>query len=477
MADKDKVLSWLQKLQITKCTETETETNMIYNVLDYGAVGDGATNDAKAIQKAIDDCNAAGGGQVLLPGGKTYRSGALVLRSQVELHLEMGAVLKASDRLEDYDLFGRGGSGPKGIDVPTYENCEYAGQPVYYFLYAKDCEYVAITGHGKIDGNEKIFYGTVTPWHIDGAFYPRAPLLYLENISHLTLHQITLTGSAFWTVHMIGCRDVLIDSIRILNNLMMANCDGIDPDHCQNVRIMGCHIETADDCIVFKNTEHFMQYGPCENIVVTGCTLISTSAAVKFGSESEALYRNIIVENCNISRTNRAISLQLRDKGSIENVIFSNINIETRLFSKVHWWGEAEPITITAVKRKEDTQIGHIKNVSFTNIHCSGENGILIYGDESCNISDIVFERVSVRLEKKTDWPKNYHDLRPTIGSGILEDSLSGLYARNAKNIVFNRCSMEIDEALAEEVKKPVDIEACSDICLDLTLNGETFQQ
>ena len=119
-----------------------------------------------------------------------------------------------------------------------------------------------------------------------------------------------------------------------------------------------------------------MEYGPCENIVVDNCTMISTSAAIKFGTESEAPFRNISVTNCSIQRTNRAISLQLRDKGCIENVTFSNLNIDTRLFSKVHWWGEAEPITITAVKRNAQT------NVRLQNIYCVGENGILIYGDD-----------------------------------------------------------------------------------------------
>lgn len=111
--------------------------------------------------------------------------------------------------------------------------------------------------------------------------------------------------------------------------------------------------------------------------------MISTSAAIKFGTESEAPFRNISVTNCSIQRTNRAISLQLRDKGCIENVTFSNLNIDTRLFSKVHWWGEAEPITITAVKRNAQTNVGYIRNVRFQNINCVGENGILIYGDDS----------------------------------------------------------------------------------------------
>lgn len=441
---------------------------MHYHVMDFGAAGDGSRNDTAAIQAAIDTCHKNGGGKVVLDGGHTYRAGTLILRSYVELHLEMGAVLKGSDHLEDYNLPNRQAASPELLSQPTYVNCEYAGQPSLFFIYAKDCEYVSITGPGKIDGNEEIFYGTVTPWHIDGSFYPRVPLLFLEHIEHLTITQVTLTGSAFWTTHMVGCSDVLIDGIRILNNLRLANCDGIDPDHCKNVRITNCHIECADDCIVFKNTAHAMKYGGCENILVSGCTLISTSAAIKFGTESEAPFRNIIVQNCNISRTNRGISLQLRDKGCIENVIFSNLNIDTRLFSKIYWWGEAEPIAITALRRNDDTQAGTIRNVTFSHINCTGENGILIYGDENCNISNISFEDVSLHLEKRTDWAKNLHDLRPCQDNIILEGSLNAVFARNAENVTFRGLNVTVDENMKEYTEQLFDISQCTDFSLGI---------
>lgn len=417
---------------------------MEFNVLSFGAVGDGIANDTAAIQAAIDACHEQGGGRVVLPGGHTYRSGALVLCSNLELHFEMGAILKGSDNLEDYCLFGGGSGMPQKRKVPSYVNCEYAGAPTHYFLYAKGCENLAITGLGTIDGNEEIFYGEITKWHIEGLFYPRAPLLFIENTDHLTIREVTLQRSAFWTVHLVGCRDVLIDGIRILNNLRMANCDGIDPDHCQNVRIANCHIECADDCIVFKNTAAAMQYGPCENIVVTNCTLTSTSAAIKFGSESEALFRNILITNCVISRTNRAISLQLRDPGSIENVVFQNITISTRLFKDM-FWGQAEPIAITVLRRKDETQVGTVRNIRFSNISCQSENGILIYGERPGLIENVRFDGVSVHLVSASGYPMGIHDLRPTIGPNSTQAGLAHIHAHNAANILFRDCQWTSD--------------------------------
>lgn len=436
---------------------------MLYNVLDFGACGDGSTNDGAAIQRAVDLCHAHGGGRVYLPGGKTYVSGSVILKSHVELYLEAGAVLRGSADLADYTCLSEVKI-DTSVKVPTYENCEYTGEPLQFFIYAKDESDISITGPGTIDGMEEIYYGTVTPWHIDGSFYPRIPLLFFENVEHLTIRNVTLQRSAFWTTHLVGCSDVLIDGVRILNNLRLANCDGIDPDHCKNVRIANCHIESADDCIVFKNTEKANAYGACENITVTNCTLMSTSAAIKFGTESENVFRNIIVSNCNISCSNRGISLQLRDKGSIENVIFCNLNIETRMFSKQHWWGAAEPVAITAVKRKKNSSIGTVSNVRFQNINCDSENGILIYGDESRNISDIMFENVRLKIRKKTEWPKEGHDLRPWPGEAVAEGKLAGYYCRNAERIQIRGGAVTVMEDMAEAVPEKYDIAECGKV-------------
>ncbi|MCR5420799.1 MAG: glycoside hydrolase family 28 protein [Lachnospiraceae bacterium] len=414
---------------------------MIFNISDFGAVGNGINDDTSAIQTAIDKCHSAGGGQVLLSGNGTYRSGTILLRSNIELHIDKGTTLKASDDLNAFNLYGDQKLSNSPISIPTYENCDYDGCPSMFFLYAADCSNITISGQGTIDGNEEIFYGNITPYHIDGSFYPRVPMMFLENIKGLTIKDLTLTRSAFWTVHMIGCADVTIEELNIKNNLLLANCDGIDPDHCKNVRINNCRIESADDCIVFKNTAYGSKYGACEDITVSGCSLRSTSAAIKFGTESEDIFRNIHIQNCRIYESNRGISLQLRDKGSIEEIRFKDITIDTGYVSKKHWWGDAEPIAITAVRRKKDSKIGVIRNITFENIKCNSQNGIIIYGDTTNNIDNIIFNNVSVTLKENTEDRRTAIDLRPCEDTPSVPGSSSCFFSKNAKSIITENCS------------------------------------
>ena len=429
----------------------------MYNILEYGAAGDGVTNDGPAIQRAIDACSQAGGGRVLVPGGRVYNSGQVALRSNVEVHLEMGAVWKASSDLKDYwPLREMPGEDDGREGVPSYLNCEYAGRPYLVFIHAFDAENVSITGFGVIDGNESIFYGTDTRYHIEGSFYPRVPVLFLEAVNHLTIRDIRIQGSAFWTLHMVGCEDVLVDGVRILNNLRMANCDGIDPDHCRNVRITNCHVECGDDAIVLKNTADHMQYGPTENVLIANCTLVSTSAGIKFGTEGEDDFRNVCVTNCSISRSNRGISLQIRDCGNVENVMFSNITIETRRFS-YQWWGRAEAISLTASDRKPGVKAGKIQNVTFRDIRCRGENGTFLMGSSDNWIEDVVFENVSVALERKSKWDIEGYDKRPCPGSmedGIIQTKISGVYGDYIKNVRFSNVTVEPSQEILPYYKE-----------------------
>ena len=387
---------------------------MDFDPIAFGARADGNTNDAPAIQAAIDACAEVGGGRVILRSGKTYRSASLKLKSFVELHLEGGSTLIASDRLEDYfrpDQPGQEGHVSK-VGTPV------TGKPSYVFLYAFDAQHVRVTGSGTIDGCGNAFVKRVSPWYVTGDFYPRPTLIYFENCRHVTFRDTVMGNVAFWTLHVGGCEDVLIDAIRILNPLDVANSDGIDVDHSRYVRIRDCHVECADDCICMKNTMGNREYPHTKGVIVSGCTLISTSAALKIGTEGVDDFEDIQFSDCIIDRSNRGLSIQVRDGGCVRNVSFDHISIRTRRFAE-SWWGCAEPIALTAVDRDQHTPGGTIENVRFSHIDCEGENGAVIYGVPG-RIRDISMDHVRIALKESSRWPKGQYDLRPGEGMEIV---------------------------------------------------------
>lgn len=422
---------------------------MEYRVLSYNAYGDGITSDTNAIQMAINECSKTGG-KVIFDANHIYRCGLIYLMDNVELHFEKNAILKASDENADFSIDKA--SQIEKIASPTWDNCDYSGSPKGYFLYGKDCKNITISGDGIIDGNEEIFYGKVSKYHIDGFYYPRVPLLFLENCRNVTIKNINIQRSGFWTIHLVGCDNVLIDGITIKNNLKLACCDGIDPDSCKNVIIRNCYIEAADDCIVFKTTEAGRKYAECRDIEVYNCILMSTSAAIKFGSESVSDFKNIYVHDCKIIKSNRGIAFQLRDEGNINNIKFKKIDIETRRFSPVEWWGKAEPIVVTAVKRKLASKVGSINNVIFEDINCDCENGIFVYGEDNYNISNVIFKNIVLKISSKTKWPKNNHDLRPCENQGIIQMPMNAVFINNAKDMDVSGIKFYIDENIKDEI-------------------------
>lgn len=421
------------------------------------------------IQKAIDELATKGGGRVFLPSG-TYSSGTIVLKDNIELFLEKGCILKAGD---DFSLFSWDRIS-KGLDVPSFENCDYDGKPKMFFLYAMHARNIRISGEGVIDGNEEIFYGKQDRYFIDGLFYPRMPLIFMEDVENLTIENVVLRRSAFWTVHLVGCRFVFIDHVSIRNNMRLANCDGIDPDHCQNVEIKDCSIECADDAIVFKNTSANRKYGDLEKIHVSHCDLMSTSGAIKFGSESCGRFHDIHVENVNIRSSNRGISFQLRDDGEIDHCLFENIRISTRAFAKPYYWGYGEPIAITALRRNGEVSRQKISDITFSNLMMDCENGIVLYGEIPDSIENIRFSNVSLFLHQKSKWTIDKKDLRPCEGNMFLDDSKPNvLYLKGCRTIGFSNFMYSVEE----DYKKFMGEEVCvSDSVSDFELNGEKIR-
>ena len=234
----------LTLLMLCTCTWAQTT---IYNVMNYGAKGDGVTDDAKAIQQAIDICSANGGGQVWLPTGHVFMASPIQLKNNIDLHLDVNATLLANPNEGVYQLSAFGENRGEGM----------------MWLWCKDIENLSITGRGPIDGNGVAFMGAeledsyeLKPLK-DPKFDPRPHVLTLMGVKHLTIRDVTIRQGAYWTVHLVGCYDALIEGISLLNNLKIRNGDGIDLDHSKKVRIANCFIESGDDCICLKNRREY----------------------------------------------------------------------------------------------------------------------------------------------------------------------------------------------------------------------------
>lgn len=368
-----------------------------FSILDAGAAADGATDDAPAIQRAIDAAHAAGGGRVLIPSGTRIRAGSFELRSGVDFHLAAGAELLSATTEAAFPahVFDFGEESDKRVWI----RARHAGD-------------ITLSGSGTIDGqcrafalgeNEHIFTPTLK-W--------RPALTCFEDVRRLTIRGLTFRDAANWTLHFTGCEDVLVEDVRIFNNLKFPNADGIDPDHCRRVRIRGCHIVSADDCIVLKNTAPFTRYGDCEDIDISDCRLESVSAAFKVGSESHNDFRRVRMRDCTIERSNRGLAFQIRDGATAEDFEFSNITIGTRRFAPA-FWGAAEPLYLTVLPRNRNSPPGLLRNIRFHHIRCQGENGLVAFSDPPGRIQDIHLDNVHLAIERSTPWPAGLLDLRP----------------------------------------------------------------
>ena len=415
-----------------------------FNVTGYGAKGNGVTDDAKAIQRAIDACSASGGGSVVFPSGKTFMAGPLHLKSNVDLHLQPNSVLLANPDEAVYTESAFRGNRGEGM----------------MWISGKDIQNISITGRGRIDGNGVAFMGRELSDSYElkpvTDFDPRPHVLTLVNASNVKINGVTIANSAYWTVHLVGCYDVVISDISLLNNLKIRNGDGIDIDHSRKVRISNCFIESGDDCICLKNRREFEEYGPCEDVVVTNCIMTSRSCAVKIGSENMDAIRRVLFDNCIITKSNRGIGIQNRDEGTVSDVTFSNMTLDCRLFSDV-WWGKSEPIYVTSYPRargnhkdagwrfpKGATQgaCGEVSDIRFIDIYSTSENGIFLGCDEPGKIRNVTLDNVDLTLLKPAQYAGGVFDRRPCEGEGFIKAPSSGIYTENIENLNINRLNI-----------------------------------
>ena len=402
-----------------------------FTVTSFGAVGDGLHDDTAAVQAAIEAAHAKGGGRVVIPSGRTLRCGTIALRSGIDLHLEAGATLQAS--AEDCAYTVRRKTGGLAGGNPDEDT-----EPSTMFITADGCHDISITGRGTIDGGGRFFI-RADLGDIYEMSHVRPYTIFLIGCERVTIRDVTVRDGAYWTVRLSGCRAALIDAVTIANDLRLPNNDGIDIDTCQRVRIANCDIVTADDGICVKTCQESKEFGECSDVTVTGCTIVSRSAAICIGSEISTPIRNVVVSACVISDSHRGLALKLSEPGGVHNVLFTDIVIETRICDS-RFWGGGEPIYLSSYPWRGGS--GTARNIRFHNILARSENGVLIRSEEPGCISGVVMSDVRVEIDRWSGEPGGFWDLMPHPAGARIDHDTSGIHLERLADVRLENCEV-----------------------------------
>jgi polygalacturonase len=288
----------------------------LFNVLSFGARGDGHTDNTRAIQKAIDAATKAGDGIVLVPAGN-FITGVLHLRSNVNLQLEEKATLLGSARRIDYGA----GSASALIVADSQQNISITGKGVIDgqgALLLKDI-YSMLEAGSLQDAEWKSF----NPWHqMRPEERNRPMLIQFKHCDRITIRGISIKDGLCWIQDYKECSHLTIDSIRVKSTVMWNN-DGVDIVDCQHVTIKNSFFDADDDGICLKSEN---PQGRCEDIEIAGCTIRSSASAFKLGTASRGVFSNIRVKDLKIYDTYRsAIALETVDGATLENIDIRNV--------------------------------------------------------------------------------------------------------------------------------------------------------
>ena len=428
-----------------------------FDVKDCGAMGDGKTKDTRAIQAAIDQANAAGGGTVYLGPG-TWLSGTIYLKSRVTLYLETGATLLGSTDSLDYPRTHPG--------FRSYTD-NYVTQSL---IYAENQEEIGLAGRGTIDGQGQAF-----PWK---EYVNRPYVIRFVTCRHVHVQDIHLQNSPMWMQHYLGCEFVTIRGIHAVNHSTYNN-DMLDIDCCRNVIISDCYGNSDDDALTLKSTAD----KPTENVTITNCVLGSGCNAIKMGTESNGGFRNISITNCVIDswygkkgfyalkRGISGIALEIVDGGTLENITISNIdikNVHVPLFLR---------FANRARKFKPDMEkpgIGTYRNVVISNITarevekigCS-VTGLPGHPIRGVTLSNLRFSFPGGGSEE--DYRKPVEELEDEYPEALMFGNLPawGIYCRHVEGLRLENIDLELESADARPALMFEDVQ-------NLDVNGLT---
>lgn len=425
---------------------------MDYSVIKFGADPTGHILSTTAIQAAIDTCACEGGGRVAIPAG-IFLIGTLWLKSNVELHLCHGALLKASTDLADYN---EEDAYPQNFRSASEE---WNGK---HLIIAHECANVAITGTGTIDGSGAEFFAAPIPWGYytwweglalakDKKNLRPGQLLAIIECNNVMIQDVTLRNATCWSCFLHGCSYVQIRGIKVFNPRTAANTDGIDIDTCSHVTVSDCIIDTGDDAIALRcDGDRVLHRAPvCEFISISNCVLSSTSSVFRIG-----------VGN-----------------GTLRHIRVSNITMGCGAVG-IFFMGSWTPGKFT-----------HIQDVHFSNI--SADNLSVpfnIHGIPGANFNEISIEDYTARCcamaaicASASGWMKNirlqnifltYLDKPiPLTAENLEERGNHFLYCSNVAQLQMSNVHIDSSQITPALWDDPILIENCSDLTGAVTLS------
>lgn len=427
---------------------TTKEEYVTLNVKDFGAKGDGRSDDTAFIQCAINACPK--GGRVYLPAG-VYKVTPIFLKSDLVLDIAKDAVISAFTEREKFPIL-------PGKIVCNDSKKEYLlgtweGDPLDCFagiITGINVSNVVITGEGTIDGNASRENWWDNPKVKRIAWRPR--MVFLNHCQNIIMHGITVKNSPSWNIHPYFSEDLKFIGLNIIGPKDSPNTDGLNPESCKNVAIIGVYFSVGDDCIAIKSGKIYMgstYKTPSQKITIRQCCMRDGHGSIVIGSEMAGGVKEIRVENCLFLNTDRGLRIKTR-RGRGKDAIVTDIHFENIKMDHV-----MTPIVMNSfyfcdadghseyVQSKEaypvDDRTPYLgdfvfKNLQADNCHAAAS---YMYGLPEQKIGSVVFENAHFHFAEN-----------PTAGVPAMMDGVEamtnmGIFAKNIVKLELKDVTVE----------------------------------
>ncbi len=349
------------------------------SICDFGAVGDGNTVNTQAIQKGVDTLAAEGGGTLVVPRG-TFVSGAIFLKQGVDLHIDKDGILKA---IVERSAFPEVDTRWEG------EERRWIGA----FLNAFDLVGLDLTEEGTIDGSGDA-------WRTEA--HPRPRLVAIQNCQTTRVSGLSIKNQACWGVFVLYSETVRIEklTIRAEHNIPMS--DGIDIDSSRYVHVIGCDIDTNDDCIAIKSgkdEDGRRVNRPAEDILIEKCRFRYGHGGVSMGSEMSGGIRNVLIRDCIMEAYNWApirFKSQPSRGGVVENITYRDLTLNgtKKAFEFNMAWRMRPPL------KPPSDPLPVVRNVRIINVSGTTDYVGDMHGLEDSFITNVSFQSCHIKARR-----------------------------------------------------------------------------